>query len=129
VAWYVGTGNAALIKAGKLPLTWLPNPKFNTLTVGAYQTRWLAAYRKLPSSLVQVVSSADVAPDAVATRGSAKPPGGVSAAGGADVPDADAIVPVADTVPAPTSSAPATSAPAAPHKSAKRHSTRRHRKP
>lgn len=47
VAWYVGEGGANKVRTGEWPLSYLPNPAYNTITIGDYQTKWLDHYRTI----------------------------------------------------------------------------------
>ena len=47
VAWYVGDGGANNVRTGEWPLSYLPNPAYNTITIGDYQTKWLDHYRTI----------------------------------------------------------------------------------
>jgi hypothetical protein len=44
VAWYVGLSGAQKIRDGQWPMSYLPNPQHNTITVGDYQTKWMTYY-------------------------------------------------------------------------------------
>ena len=44
VAWYVGTGGADNVRAGTWPLSYVPNPGFNTGSIGDYQNAWIDQY-------------------------------------------------------------------------------------
>lgn len=44
VAWYVGLGGARNVQDGTWSLAYLPNPAFNTLSIGDYQAKWLDHY-------------------------------------------------------------------------------------
>lgn len=44
IAWYVGTGGARKVQDGTWSLAYLPNPAYNTLSIGDYQARWLDHY-------------------------------------------------------------------------------------
>ena len=44
VAWYVGADGADNVRDGTWPLSYLPNPGFNTVTIGDYQHAWMSHY-------------------------------------------------------------------------------------
>jgi NlpC/P60 family protein len=44
VAWYVGLAGAERVRTGQWPLSYIPNPVHNTITIGDYQARWLQQY-------------------------------------------------------------------------------------
>jgi len=57
VAWYVGLGGAAKVRDGEWPLTYIPNPVYNHISIGDYQTKWMRNYTTiaLPAVGVQPV--------------------------------------------------------------------------
>lgn len=44
VAWYVGSGGAAKVRNGEWPLSYIPNPTYNRISIGDYQTKWMHHY-------------------------------------------------------------------------------------
>jgi len=50
IVWYIGAGGARDVRAGKIGLDDVPNPAYNTISIGGYQARWLDAYQRITSS-------------------------------------------------------------------------------
>lgn len=44
IAWYVGIGGATRVLNGEWPLTYIPNPTYNRISIGDYQAKWMDAY-------------------------------------------------------------------------------------
>lgn len=44
VAWYVGLGGARKVQDGTWSTAYIPNPKYNKISIGDYQARWLDYY-------------------------------------------------------------------------------------
>lgn len=44
IAWYVGTGGARKVQDGTWSPAYVPNPAYNRISIGDYQTRWLDHY-------------------------------------------------------------------------------------
>ena len=44
IAWYVGSGGAAKVRSGEWPLSYIPNPKYNRISIGDYQAKWMRHY-------------------------------------------------------------------------------------
>lgn len=57
VAWYVGLAGAEQVRTGQWPPSYIPNPAYNTITIGDYQTKWLQHYTTiaLPAQGIQPV--------------------------------------------------------------------------
>lgn len=57
VAWYVGSGGAAKVRSGEWPLSYIPNPKYNHISIGGYQAKWMQHYTtvELPRAGVEPV--------------------------------------------------------------------------
>lgn len=57
VAWYVGSGGAAKVRSGEWPLSYIPNPKYNHISIGDYQAKWMQHYTtvELPHAGVQPI--------------------------------------------------------------------------
>jgi len=57
VAWYVGSGGAAKVRSGEWPLSYIPNPTYNRISIGDYQTKWMHHYTtiELPRTSTQPI--------------------------------------------------------------------------
>jgi hypothetical protein len=57
VAWYVGPGGAAKVRSGEWPLSYIPNPTYNRISIGDYQAKWMHHYTtiELPRIGVQPI--------------------------------------------------------------------------